>query len=140
MKTIRCTDCGTEFTDEELVVAAEPGHCPVCKTTGLPCRIADDVTLKINWHELRILGMWASNYVSKLDLGAQRTLKLILARLQAQHPDKGALTLFGEVQESSTWGLRRVPRFITVVSWCRWGRNRERLKQRTLKNGTPDQM
>ncbi|GAC1455454.1 MAG: hypothetical protein PVSMB1_04900 [Gemmatimonadaceae bacterium] len=96
MKTTRCTDCGSEFTDAELVGAR---GCPVCKTESLPSDIKDDVTIKLNWHELRILGIWASNWANeKCPEHSKRTLKHILARIQAQHPDKTALTLFGEVQ------------------------------------------
>lgn len=97
MKTTRCTDCASEFTDAELVGAR---GCPVCKTESLPCDIKDDVTIKLNWHELRILTIWASNWAGeKCPPHSQRTLKHVLARIQAQHPGKTPLTLFGEVQE-----------------------------------------
>lgn len=100
MKTIRCTDCAAEFSDEDLddgVVG-----CPTCGTKSVPCSISEDVTLKINWHELRILGIWASNYAGdrlKNEPGSQRTLNSILKRLQAQYPEKMPLTLFGEIQQ-----------------------------------------
>lgn len=99
MKTVRCTDCAAEFSDEEIAGA---NGCPTCGTVSVPCSIAEDVTLKINWHELRILTIWASNYASerlKDKPGSQRTLNSILKRLQAQHPEKTPLTLFGELQQ-----------------------------------------
>lgn len=104
-KTTRCTDCASEFTDAELMAASA---CPVCGCAGVPCSISEDVTIKINWHELRILGIWASNWAAeKCDKSGQRTAKLILARLEAQktRPDMAPLTLMGELQQIAESGL-----------------------------------
>jgi hypothetical protein len=97
VKTTRCTDCASEFSDEEL---ANASTCPTCGTKSVPCAIKDDVSLKINWHELRILTIWASNYAESpgMEDHSRRTLRSILRRLQDQHPGKTALTLAGEVQ------------------------------------------
>lgn len=97
-KTTRCTDCAAEFTDEEIQGAT---RCPACGTTGLPSSIDQDTTIQINWHELRILTIWASNWASaKCDEGAQRTLNSIIKRLEAQRKnDWPALTILGEIKE-----------------------------------------
>lgn len=96
-KTTRCTICSAEFTDAEI---EEATCCPTCGTTGIPCAIEDDVTLKINWHELRILTIWADNYAREHTLPSSRaTLTGILQRLQAQYPDKPPLTLMGEIEQ-----------------------------------------
>jgi len=101
-KTIRCTACSAEFSDEEI---AGCSACPTCSNPGIPCAIDQDVTVNINWHELRILGMWASFWAdtkafdNERGQHSRRTLKAILARLQAQHPDKAALSLSGEVKQ-----------------------------------------
>lgn len=100
MKTTRCTDCAAEFDDLEL----QGAHgCPACGTTSVPCAIREDVTVRVNWHELRILGIWASNYAAERLDGqpGRRTLSSILRRLEAQHPDKAPLSLLGEARAVS---------------------------------------
>jgi hypothetical protein len=98
MKTTRCTTCSAEFTDEEIATAEA---CPSCGTTGTPMSIAEDTTININWHELRILTIWASNWAQeKCDPGSQRALETILRRLDAQRPKGWAgLTVFQEIKE-----------------------------------------
>lgn len=97
MKTTRCTDCAAEFTDEELEGVS---CCPKCGSKGVPCLISQDVNIKINWHELRILTIWASNWANKLEADSQRALKSILKRLEAQRPvEFPALTLLDEIKE-----------------------------------------
>jgi predicted nucleic acid-binding Zn-ribbon protein len=58
-KTTRCTRCAAEFTDADIEAATA---CPSCGSTGVPCAIKNDVQVTVNWHELRILVMWAENY------------------------------------------------------------------------------
>src|SRR5689334_22184758 len=89
-KTTRCTLCAAEFTEQEL---ENVKACPSCGTEGIPCDIADDVTIKINWHELRILGIWASFWAGTPDFKAssRAALKAILKRVEAQYPDKTRL-------------------------------------------------
>jgi len=98
MKTIRCTTCSAEFSDEEIATA---GCCPSCKTTGLPMAISQDTTVKINWHELRILTIWASNWAEqKCDEPQQKAVANIIKRLESQRKDDySALTIMGEIKE-----------------------------------------
>lgn len=105
-KTVRCTACAAEFSDEELerhtlnVDGPDGATCPKCKSPSVPMSIAQDVTIKINWHELRILTIWASNYAEKLPAHSKATLAAILRRLDAQKPNDrfAALTLAGEIR------------------------------------------
>jgi predicted nucleic acid-binding Zn-ribbon protein len=55
----RCTRCNKSFTKEDLVGAS---GCPACGTRNLPMSPDQDVTININVHELRILGIWAENH------------------------------------------------------------------------------
>lgn len=98
MKTTRCTHCSTEFSEEELTNAQE---CPTCGTTGTPCLLEDDVMLKINWHELRILGIWADNYARAVNLedSSRKVISAILSRCERQFPDRTPLTIGGEVRK-----------------------------------------
>lgn len=96
----RCVTCNAEFTEEQIEGAEA---CPTCGAKGIPVDPANDVTIKINWHELRILTVWADNWAQeRCDEDGQRSLAAILRRLQAQHPDRTALTLAGEIQEMAT--------------------------------------
>lgn len=89
-KTIRCTRCAAEFTEAEI-----QGYsgCPKCGTKSVPMSIPDDVTIKVNLHELRILGIWAENYAVATDNAQldnpnheplKETVNAICDRLQAQ--------------------------------------------------------
>lgn len=104
-----CTECGHKVESFEGLKG-----CPACGTDSVPCVNKQRVTVSINWHELRILAIWAENYQRSQRLG--RTVYAIAKRLEAQHPSLGALTLareigelakaFGEVSVSSA-DLRR---------------------------------
>lgn len=98
-KTVRCTRCETEFTDEELEGV---NCCPKCGTKGIPCSTKHDVTIKINWHELQILCNWATFWSNTKSFSedSKQTLKTIVKRLERQNPEGlGPLTLEGEVRE-----------------------------------------
>lgn len=103
---LRCTICSKEFAEADL----PPGvsGCPACGTQSLPCDVAGDVTVKLNWHELRILGIWAENYARSIaaqpeaNADSKRAPKVVLAitrRLRAQHPKRPPLTLEDEVAQ-----------------------------------------
>jgi hypothetical protein len=100
-KTIRCPACASEFTDAQVEGIRA---CPTCGNPGNPHAITEDVSLKINWAELRILGIWASWHADTFKddehgRHSKRTLKAILARLEAQFPGKPALSFAGEIQQ-----------------------------------------
>lgn len=62
--------------------------------------VSDDVKITINWHEIRILGMWADNWARKFcGAGAQKSVRGILGAIAAQHPGRSSLTMGGEIQE-----------------------------------------
>lgn len=96
-----CVDCGGRFAQEDI----EGWGCPECGSQGVPCDVVKDTTVEINWHELRILVIWAENWAQhharlKTDHSSEkmpRTISAIARRLQAQRPDFGHLTLSGEI-------------------------------------------
>jgi hypothetical protein len=64
--------------------------------------ISQDTTININWHELRILTNWASNWAAeKCDESARKTVANVIKRLEVQRKedDWPALTLMGEIKE-----------------------------------------
>ncbi len=98
MTAVRCIRCASAFDLEAL---PEDVHaCSSCGTTSLPVRPEDDVTVVLNWQELRILGVWASNWAGQplFPEDSRATLDAILKRLQAQHPDRTPLSLAAELK------------------------------------------
>jgi len=97
-KTIRCTKCYEEFSEEET---KNVSCCSKCGCKGLPMSISQDVEIKINWHELRLLCNWAENWaVEKCDDDARSTFEAIADRLEKYRPEGGAaLTLTQEVKD-----------------------------------------
>lgn len=116
-KTTRCTTCSAEFSDEELerhtldVDGPDRASCPACKSPSVPMSIAQDVKIDINWHELRILTIWASNYAETLGSDARAaqsraSLAQIIRRLERQRPENfPALTIVGEVRDMQRAGI-----------------------------------
>ncbi len=98
-KIARCLICNEEFTREELEHAS---CCPKCGNLGIPANPKEDVTIKINWYELRILIIWAENWARSIKddkTQPQLTIACIARRLQKQFPDKIPLTLAGEIEK-----------------------------------------
>lgn len=95
-----CTLCGIEVQSFEGLTA-----CPSCNTKSYPCDHADDVNVKINWQELRVLVMWAERWgvLHKDDQHGATNPDLIYSiaeRLEKQHEARAAsspLTLAGDL-------------------------------------------
>lgn len=96
----RCVQCNAEFTEAQT---AGYGSCPACGNEGLPASPKQDVEVKVNWHELRILCIWAENYANSIagneDVKGDpvKTVWAIAGRLQEQYPSFTPLTLSGEL-------------------------------------------
>ena len=109
-ETTWCTLCGARFTHAEVDGAS---CCPKCGDEGLPCDPNEDMAVRINWHELRILGIWAENWAQhcqKRNPGGKgearvEIVQAITRRLQRQYPDGSALTLSGEIMQVKDSGL-----------------------------------
>ncbi len=101
----KCVDCRSEFTKKDLEGATT--QCPSCGSTCVPMSPDNDVEIKINWHELRILFMWAerwADHVKQKEEGPDflQTIYAIAKEVQEQHPSKDPITLSGEVEELKT--------------------------------------
>jgi DNA-directed RNA polymerase subunit RPC12/RpoP len=111
---LRCTNCALELAEDETEGLE---RCPRCGSQGVPMLVADDVTVEVNWHELRILCMWAENWAAQTkDATAarneregstypdpQRTVNIVAGRIHAQFPDKPPLTMTGELGDLKKW-------------------------------------
>ena len=98
---LRCTLCGFEIDDE----GKELTCCPNCGDKGVPCDVAKDVEVTINWHELHILCVWAENYANA-KCGGAGVVYAIAERLRQQHPELGPLTLAGEINSLKDAGFK----------------------------------
>lgn len=95
-----CLHCSEWFpADRALMV------CPGCGANGLPASSRDVVQVRITWHELRCLVIWAENWAHARLEGPERNVMRrvvygIADRLQAQHLGKKVgLTLASEIAE-----------------------------------------
>ena len=98
--TIRCTRCAAEF---DVAQMRNRSSCPACGTSSVPCATKDDVDVRMNWHELRILVQWAEQWERRCGLNAAGTVAAIARRL-ARHRPPGAPPLrfaeeFAEFQD-----------------------------------------
>jgi predicted RNA-binding Zn-ribbon protein involved in translation (DUF1610 family) len=99
IETAWCVSCGGRFTDTEI---EGKFGCPACGSQGIPCATKNDVRVEINWHELRILTIWAENHAERMkgeNATMPRTVMAIARRLQGQHPKLTPLTLAAEITE-----------------------------------------
>lgn len=105
-----CCLCGARFTEAEVEGAT---CCPRCGDGGVPCDAAKDLTVRVNWLELRILGIWAENWAQHCqrtapnDPGGARpaVIHAITRRIERQHPGNTPLTLSGEIIEVKQHGM-----------------------------------
>ncbi len=95
-----CMACSVKYS----VLTGSPTHkCPRCGASPeYFLRAKDDVVIEVNWHELRILGMWAERWA--LEQGEdsqemQRVVSMICGRIHAQYPEWIGLTFSNEIAE-----------------------------------------
>lgn len=101
----KCVDCRKEFTKEEV---ESTDCCPNCGSTGIPLAPENDVEIKINWLELRILSVWAERWAlvnNNKYPNMMKTLFAIVKDLQDQYPNSAPLTLAGELKEIQNAGF-----------------------------------
>ena len=94
-----CLRC-SQWTDASDALRA----CPQCGAQGVPASSRDYVRVRITWHELRCLTIWAENFANahrEQDGGTMAHVVYGIAdRLMAQHLDrKSGLTLASEIAE-----------------------------------------
>lgn len=104
---LRCVDCRKEFA-LSYIEEIDAKKCPSCGTSALPMDAANDIQVKINWHELRILCIWAKNWQEfRINKDADTnneprtiTIDMIISELEKQRPENAApLTILGELKQ-----------------------------------------
>lgn len=94
-----CTVCGVRLTEDEV----KGWGCPKCGNKGVPCGCEQDTSVEVNWHELRILTIWAENWAHHIEdddkegMDSKLVIQAIARRLQLQRPQFPQLTLTGEI-------------------------------------------
>lgn len=100
MKKYRCKDCDAEFEEKYV---EDCNVCPSCWSVRPPLDSSQDILLPINWHELRCLTIWASNWIENQDENINDTkiwLQRLLNRIHKHKPEGGgALTVAQEIKE-----------------------------------------
>lgn len=97
----RCTICNKSFTAEEV---ANVKSCPNCDNPSPPLNPEEDLYVKINWHELKTLAVWAEGYAHIEDLNPD-IVYAIAARLERQYPDLSPLTMASEIKSMRRQGI-----------------------------------
>jgi hypothetical protein len=92
-KYVRCIVCDAKLDERELMGV---DHCPKCGIEAKPVDPTNDIFIRINEQELRILAIWASNYSERLSPKLKNVFAAIVRRLEKQMPGVH-LTLFSEV-------------------------------------------
>lgn len=63
-KDIRCPQCGHQG---EWQYVMQLNQCPSCSTRQFPLRIAEDGFIKTNWHDIRMLCIYAQRFCATFD-------------------------------------------------------------------------
>jgi hypothetical protein len=100
----RCIECRGEFTEKDIHSITQ---CPLCGNPNPPLSPTQDVSVDINWLELRILCTWAEQWAHHIDTNYPQnkswpllhTVHSIVKDLQIQYPTYPVLTLSAEVSE-----------------------------------------
>lgn len=105
--SVLCLECRAVIENTEGLNA-----CPNCGGAGIPAQLPP-VTIEITWHELRVLTIWAEFWAShhtkakEAPFDRDKPVNMvemvwkIAHAIEAQHPDRPALTLSGELKEVS---------------------------------------
>jgi len=96
---LRCTLCYHELNFGQ---SGNVNCCPKCEDPGVPMSPDDGVTIDINWHELRILCIWAERWASDFIKNeySLKTVRAIASRIEKQRPEKKTpLTFLGEIKQ-----------------------------------------
>ena len=87
-----CTECGFKVDSFKGL-----NGCPSCGDVGVPCTDKNQVQVSINWHELRILCMWAEHWQGQMKDKPTKVVYAIAKRLSAQFPERDPLTMAVEI-------------------------------------------
>lgn len=106
MPVVRCIECDHETAQAGL------SCCPRCETGAIPLEPVDDVLVRVNWRELRILVIYGERLGSCVEgergLKTRRLVRAIARRLEAQHAERAKgvpLTFSGELELLRQQGL-----------------------------------
>lgn len=106
-ENIICWSCGVQSKVDDLRTPCT--SCPNCGSRSVPMDPHFDVTLTLNWYELRCLVQWAQNYIESIeeDRDLEAGFERLLNKIRAVKPHGYAmgLTLLDEIQDIRNTGL-----------------------------------
>ena len=89
---ITCIRCRSKFAIKELKTAK---CCPSCGCSVMALRSSQDVNIKINWYELKLICSYAEGFVLQSeDIESLKTLHSIIHELKRQFPKYPEISLF----------------------------------------------
>ena len=117
---VRCSICCNIF--KILDLDPDSDKCPFCSTSVKPQLPSEDITLTINWQDLRILSnwalLWANEHLSD-DKEATSRIQSILDILRQVRPFNSAyLTVDEEIEELRRMGIDFGPDDIDDPTRC----------------------
>ena len=95
-----CLNCGKECEESPRATC-----CPNCGDTGVPANASERLDVKITWHELRVIVMWAERFASSVaeERESKKMMRVVYGiadRIQQQHlSQKTGLTFASEIAE-----------------------------------------
>lgn len=109
---LRCQACGN--TENKIAMGlAVITACPECGSENPPVLIAEDVTLTLNWLDLRCLVQWSAQYIDSIPEKQETTQywEGLKKRINAHRPEGSApLSFLEEIEE-----LREAGHDVTLV-------------------------
>jgi len=88
-----CIDCNFKIDSFDNLE-----ECPNCNSKTIPCSDKDQVNINVNWHELKMLTIWAEQWGNEKCNGAG-TIYSIAQRIQEQYPNMPLLSLAESIQD-----------------------------------------
>lgn len=97
---LRCATCERKMTAAE---AANFKHCPTCGGSVAPEFVSQDIFVRMNWAEARMLANWSQGWAigTKLPSVAHQRLTRIFGKLRLVRPEHAPALLDEEVAEEA---------------------------------------
>jgi len=94
----RCRVCNEEFAEEQLDGLP---CCPMCRTTQHPAKLSEDITVPMNWQDLRLMVAYARRWADENGDDESSELLSELSRQYACLRPKGSapLSVIEEIRE-----------------------------------------
>ena len=84
---VYCPECLEAFNMESLKAAmATTPCCPKCQSRASPLRYKYDVDVKVNWHQMRLIGLVLSKVMVGIPEPAASDIRVLIRKLEKSNP------------------------------------------------------